>query len=242
MEKTYSTEYWLDEDAREAGLGEMMDDFDNEKEAIEFARNVFRKENYACVEVISSDDSEGDYGVIFNISSTGEILSLDREMEKNIQGFKENFTHTSENRGGQGGSNEDAIEFLSKAFAHGDKSKVRVELYKMFADDSNCLSKMSTVFLNGTKGIESATDSEINKDIWRDLMILSAYSGDVTEAYNLNSRVDALDEISNELRKAMRQLDRLDDFNEWLDDADSIEDKALDSTVKVIKKGFSPIK
>ena len=61
----YTIQYWLDEDAREEGLSEILHEaYDNKNDAVDTAEAIFKLEGYACVEVISNNNCEGDYGVV----------------------------------------------------------------------------------------------------------------------------------------------------------------------------------
>jgi hypothetical protein len=61
----YTIQYWYDEEAREDGLSELIHEtFEDKIVAIDTAEQIFRGEGYACVEVISNNDCEGDYGVV----------------------------------------------------------------------------------------------------------------------------------------------------------------------------------
>ena len=61
----YTIQYWYNEEAREEGLSEILyEAYDNKNDAVDTAEAIFKLEGYACVEVISSNDCEGDYGVV----------------------------------------------------------------------------------------------------------------------------------------------------------------------------------
>jgi hypothetical protein len=73
----YTIQYWLDEDAREEGLSEILfEAYTNKQEAIDVAEKVFKLEGYACVEAISDDEDEGDYGVVAHFSNASKTAAI----------------------------------------------------------------------------------------------------------------------------------------------------------------------
>jgi hypothetical protein len=82
MNKTYTIKYWIDEEAREHAISHMIEEDGNELsftqagDAIEVAKKARKDGSLACVEVISSDEDEGDYGVVYHSSVDGESVNI----------------------------------------------------------------------------------------------------------------------------------------------------------------------
>ena len=82
MDKTYTIKYWIDEEAREHAISHMIEEggkklsFTQADKAIEVAKKSRKDGSLACVEVISSDEDEGDYGVVYHSSVDGESVNI----------------------------------------------------------------------------------------------------------------------------------------------------------------------
>lgn len=155
----------------------------------------------------------------------------------NLLKFKEIFKPTKGNRTANTGDDIKALEFLSKTFNgnnSGEKDMaVAQRIYTVCYGDANCLEKLSTVFHNGAKGIVA------NEAISFDLTVLSAYFGDVTAAHNVTRRIKRGSKASTELGYVIEALGDLDDFNNWMEDKDNIEVKAVNKTVRNIGNVFT---
>ena len=68
---TYTIQYWIDEEARDFGLSYFeQEEFTCLERSIYVAEKIQQYECLACVEVISSDENKGDYGVVHHIEQS----------------------------------------------------------------------------------------------------------------------------------------------------------------------------
>ncbi len=73
--KNYEIWFWADEECRDEGIRDFFDTHENKEEAIGIARALYDSVisfDLGSVEVISDDEDEGEYGVVYHFSENCE--------------------------------------------------------------------------------------------------------------------------------------------------------------------------
>lgn len=130
--KKYYVEYWVDENSRDEGFGEIYDDFENYKDAKKIVDNLIDENGYASAEVILKEEftKDGEDLIVFYGYDGDEKWGLIEENRSEATFTFLSFLALNEDDGDIGKKGE-VVGTLSKIFSDEETSKKFLEEFEI---------------------------------------------------------------------------------------------------------------